>query len=207
MAVGNTAKPRQWTRSVNVSDGEDARETQFLASTDHSLISIPALMEAFKQDYFYWANPLPAPAMQKMIDGSLCVGVYKCLSPSSTESTTTPTITTTTTANQQCEGQTNGRQNLELIGFARLITDDVTFAYLTDVYIQPEYQGTGLGTWMMECLDELVGGMEHLRRYVLFTKGKKTRDYYEKVVDMKVMGYLGNEMYLMGRRGPGGYTP
>lgn len=38
------------------------------------------------------------------------------------------------------------------IGFARLITDFATFAYLCDVYVLEEYQGEGLGRWMMECL-------------------------------------------------------
>lgn len=191
MTVQNPPEPRQWTRSI--SDKQGAGETQFLASTDHSLIPIPALVEAFDQDYFYWGKALPAPDMQEMVDKSLCVGVYKCLSPSES---------TPTTVDQQSEEQKNGRRNLELIGFARLITDDVTFVYLTDVYIQPSYQSTGLGTWMMECIDDLIGEMKYLRRYILFTTGKRTRDYYERVVDMKVMGYLGGDVYLMGRIGP-----
>jgi len=31
------------------------------------------------------------------------------------------------------------------IGFARVITDRATFAYLADVYVLPEYRGLGLG--------------------------------------------------------------
>lgn len=42
----------------------------------------------------------------------------------------------------------NGNQ----IGFARLITDYATFAYLCDVYILEDYQGEGLGRWVMECI-------------------------------------------------------
>ncbi|KTS26215.1 GNAT family N-acetyltransferase [Pantoea stewartii] len=38
------------------------------------------------------------------------------------------------------------------IGFARLITDYATFAYLCDVYVLDEYQGKGLGRWLMECI-------------------------------------------------------
>lgn len=33
---------------------------------------------------------------------------------------------------------------------ARVITDRTTFAYLCDVYVLEEYQGQGLGRWMME---------------------------------------------------------
>ena len=36
------------------------------------------------------------------------------------------------------------------IGFARLITDYATFAYLCAVYILEEYQGEGMGRWIME---------------------------------------------------------
>lgn len=54
------------------------------------------------------------------------------------------------------------------IGFARLITDYATFAYLCDVYILEEYQGEGLGRWIMECIhDHPV--FEQLRRIMLFT--------------------------------------
>jgi GNAT superfamily N-acetyltransferase len=38
------------------------------------------------------------------------------------------------------------------IGLARLITDLTTFAYLSDVFVLPEHQGKGLGTWFMECV-------------------------------------------------------
>ena len=43
------------------------------------------------------------------------------------------------------------------VGFARVITDLATFGYLADVFIIPEYQGKGLGKFLiqtiMECPD------------------------------------------------------
>ena len=36
------------------------------------------------------------------------------------------------------------------IGFARAVTDRTTFAYLGDVFVLEEFQGRGLGTWLME---------------------------------------------------------
>ena len=54
------------------------------------------------------------------------------------------------------------------IGFARLITDYSTFAYLCDVYVLEEYQGDGLGRWVMECIHNHPL-FEQLRRIVLFT--------------------------------------
>jgi GNAT superfamily N-acetyltransferase len=37
----------------------------------------------------------------------------------------------------------------ELIGFARVVTDLATFAWLCDVYVAPESRGRGLGTWLV----------------------------------------------------------
>ncbi|HMU45545.1 MAG TPA: GNAT family N-acetyltransferase [Chitinophagaceae bacterium] len=55
------------------------------------------------------------------------------------------------------------------IGFARLITDAATFAYLADVFIDAAYQGKGLGKWLIEEImkHESVQG---LRRFMLATK-------------------------------------
>ena len=59
----------------------------------------------------------------------------------------------------------NGRQ----IGFARVITDAATFAYLADVYVLESHRGRGLATWLMESIlthPELQG----LRRWMLVTR-------------------------------------
>lgn len=50
-----------------------------------------------------------------------------------------------------------------------MVTDDVTFAYLTDIYILPEHHGQGLGRWMLECLGEIVRGWKYLRRFMFLT--------------------------------------
>ncbi|SFT52524.1 Predicted N-acetyltransferase YhbS [Kosakonia arachidis] len=54
------------------------------------------------------------------------------------------------------------------IGFARLITDYATFAYLCDVYVLEEYQGQGLGRWLIDCW-HAHPVFEKLRRIMLFT--------------------------------------
>lgn len=38
----------------------------------------------------------------------------------------------------------------EQVGFARVISDRATFAYLADVFILPEHRGKGLGVWLVE---------------------------------------------------------
>lgn len=55
------------------------------------------------------------------------------------------------------------------IGFARVITDRATFAYLGDVYVLEEHRGRGLGKWLMDAVfahPALTG----LRRFVLVTR-------------------------------------
>ena len=55
------------------------------------------------------------------------------------------------------------------VGFARVITDTATFAYLADVFIDPNYRGKGLSKLLMKTIlkyPELQG----LRRFMLATK-------------------------------------
>jgi uncharacterized protein len=42
----------------------------------------------------------------------------------------------------------------ELIGFARLVTDHDSFAYLADVVISENWRAQGLGTWLVACILE-----------------------------------------------------
>lgn len=51
--------------------------------------------------------------------------------------------------NSLCFGVYDGNQQ---IGFARIVTDYVTFAWLCDVFIAASYQGNGLGKWMISCV-------------------------------------------------------
>src|SRR4029453_8039108 len=55
------------------------------------------------------------------------------------------------------------------VGFARVITDYATFAWIADVFILDSVRGQGLGKWLMEVIlgdPELQG----FRRWVLATK-------------------------------------
>lgn len=40
------------------------------------------------------------------------------------------------------------------IGFARVITDHVVFAWVCDVIIDPNFRGKGLGKWLINCIME-----------------------------------------------------
>jgi len=57
----------------------------------------------------------------------------------------------------------------KLIGFARVVSDKATFAYVGDVFVIEEFRGRGLSKWLMEAMvqhPELQG----LRRWVLATR-------------------------------------
>jgi GNAT superfamily N-acetyltransferase len=40
------------------------------------------------------------------------------------------------------------------IGFARIVSDYATFAWICDVYLVPDERGKGLGRWLMACIQE-----------------------------------------------------
>lgn len=55
------------------------------------------------------------------------------------------------------------------IGFARVITDRATIAYLGDVFILPEHRGKGLSKALMRAVMEHPD-LQGLRRWILLTK-------------------------------------
>jgi GNAT superfamily N-acetyltransferase len=55
------------------------------------------------------------------------------------------------------------------VGFARVITDYATFAYVADVFILAEYRSRGLSTWLMQTVIEHPE-LQGLRRWILFTR-------------------------------------
>lgn len=68
--------------------------------------------------------------------------------------------------NSICYGVHSGQRQ---IGFARVVTDMATFAYIGDVYILEEFRGRGLSKRLMQ---EIVDHpeLQTLRRWVLATR-------------------------------------
>ncbi|MGE7217656.1 GNAT family N-acetyltransferase [Priestia koreensis] len=92
----------------------------YFITTDQELFD-----QSFICDYLhntsYWAKGRPYDVIQKSIHNSLSFGLFKG-SPS----------------------------NKKQVGFARLVTDQATFAYLADVFVVEVERGQGLGKWMVE---------------------------------------------------------
>jgi GNAT superfamily N-acetyltransferase len=57
----------------------------------------------------------------------------------------------------------------EQVGFARVVTDHATFAYIADVFVLETERGRGLGRWLVE---SVLGhpDLQGLRRWVLGTR-------------------------------------
>ncbi len=55
------------------------------------------------------------------------------------------------------------------VGFARVVTDSTTFAYLADVFVLEAHRGRGLGKWLIDCV---LGhaDLQGLRRFMLATR-------------------------------------
>ena len=79
--------------------------------------------------------------------------------------TRTPEQTQTAIENSVCFGlYHNDRQ----IGFARVISDMATFAYIGDVFVLQEFRGRGLSKWLMETIIA-HSDLQGLRRWLLAT--------------------------------------
>jgi N-acetylglutamate synthase-like GNAT family acetyltransferase len=89
----------------------------------------------------YWAKNVPKSVVTKAVENSLCFAVLVI--------------------------DTNG--NEKQVGFARLITDSATFAYLADVYILEEHRGKGLSKQLMTAVIEHPQ-LQGLRRMMLATR-------------------------------------
>jgi GNAT superfamily N-acetyltransferase len=68
--------------------------------------------------------------------------------------------------NSLCFGAfAGGRQ----VGFARVITDRATFAYVADVFVMPGQRGRGIGTRLMAAITSHPE-LQNLRLWTLFTR-------------------------------------
>jgi GNAT superfamily N-acetyltransferase len=63
------------------------------------------------------------------------------------------------------------------VGFARVITDCLTIAYLGDVFVLEDYRGRGLAKWLMECV-VAHPALHGLRHWILVTAD--AHDLYRK---------------------------
>jgi len=76
-----------------------------------------------------------------------------------------PALVDRSIENSLCFGLYDGET---LVGFARVITDNATFAYLSDVFVLESHRGRGLATWVMEVV-MAHPDLQGIRRWMLAT--------------------------------------
>ena len=84
------------------------------------------------------------------------------------------------------------------LGFARVVSDFATFAYLADVFVLEAWRGLGLSKFMMECI-KCHPKLQNLKRWSLATRDAhglyakfgfappRKPEYAMEIVDMRVL--------------------
>jgi GNAT superfamily N-acetyltransferase len=110
----------------------------FLISDEKSLLDIDVVHGYLTRSY--WAEGIAKKRIETVVETSFCYGLY-----------------------QEKEGGSRVQ-----IGFARVLSDLSAIAYLMDVFVLEEYQGKGLGKWLVEVV---LGDptFEPVRRWILAT--------------------------------------
>jgi GNAT superfamily N-acetyltransferase len=123
----------------------------FLLSTDSAKLDMEVVRGFLARSY--WANTRSREVTERAMARSLCFGIYR-------------------TGSAEPYGHVDGagrlESNCEQIGFARVVTDYATFAWLCDVFVVEEFRGQGLGKWLVDSVlshPDLQG----LRRWMLAT--------------------------------------
>jgi len=65
-----------------------------------------------------------------------------------------------------CFGAFDGERQ---VGFARVISDRATYAYVADVFVLPDHRGRGIGKRLMACITAHPE-LQRLRLWTLFTR-------------------------------------
>jgi GNAT superfamily N-acetyltransferase len=117
----------------------ERRNKNFLISTDKQFLRLDSIHNFLSKEA-YWCLGIPRTVVARAIDHSLCFGLYKAAA-----------------------------DGLKQIGFARVVTDHATFAWICDVYVEEEFRGQGLSKWLMKSVMEHPS-MKGLRRSCLATK-------------------------------------
>ncbi|KAH7312244.1 hypothetical protein B0I35DRAFT_480717 [Stachybotrys elegans] len=148
-------EPRYWYRD------------HFFLTTDKSFLEADALNQVFDSDLMWWNDPLHPDIMQKMIENCLTVAIFSVPE---------------TEAHMKEHGAPRRPHgpDMKLVGFARVVTDYVTIAYLTDVFVLRDFQRRGLAGWMMRALKEVLAEWPHLRGMLVMTDNKDTAKLYER---------------------------
>jgi GNAT superfamily N-acetyltransferase len=123
------------------------RRGDFLISTDRERLSLDVIHDFLTN--CYWAKGISREIVERSIEHSLCFGVYG--------------------ENSSFDAAKGGHKALQQVGFARVVSDFATVAYLGDVFMLESHRGRGLSKWLMECITAHPA-LQNLRRWILLTR-------------------------------------
>ncbi len=143
----------------------EARDGDYYITTDISKLDVNVIHQYLSEES-YWAKNIPKHVVEKAIANSLCFGLFY--------------------------NAEHNNANLQQVGFARLVTDKATFAYLADVFVLPGHRGKGLSKWLMHII-QAHPELQNLRRWLLSTRdahGLYTQSGWTKVPDDYVYRFM-----------------
>jgi GNAT superfamily N-acetyltransferase len=117
----------------------EVRRGEYVISTDPARQDLAAVHAYLTASY--WAAGVPRAVVERSVAGSLPFGIFHA---------------------------PEARRERQ-VGFARVVTDRATFAYLADVYVLEEHRGRGLARWLMEVITAHPD-LQGLRRFLLATR-------------------------------------
>ncbi|MDX8360737.1 MULTISPECIES: GNAT family N-acetyltransferase [Bacillaceae] len=118
------------------------RNKEFSICTNNEYLNLD-IIHRYLSEEAYWSKGIPMENIIKSIaNSSLCFGVYK--------------------------GEV-GTEGCAQVGFARVISDFSSFAYLCDVFILPDFQKLGLAKWLLDIVNNHPE-LTNVRRFMLATK-------------------------------------
>jgi GNAT superfamily N-acetyltransferase len=133
-------------RTLNSEALMEYRRGEFLISTSRERLSMDVVYGFLTN--CYWAKGIPREVVARSIEHSLCFGIYD----------ESPRLAKE--ARQGAPAQ---------VGFARVVSDFATVAYLGDVFVLESHRGQGLSKWLMECVMKHPA-LQNLRRWILLTR-------------------------------------
>lgn len=118
------------------------RQSEFVVSDDPGRVDLDVVHGFLSRSY--WAEGIPRQTVERSIAHSIPFGLYRW------------TVEGTEPSYLQ-------------VGFARVVSDHATFAYLADVFVLDAFRGQGLGNWILECILDHPE-LQSLRRWLLATR-------------------------------------
>jgi len=128
---------------------QEHRRGEFLISTDRARLDLDVIHRFLTN--CYWAKGIPRDVVAGSIEHALCFGVYD-------GSRATPRLAEDARYGSPVQ-----------VGFARVVSDFATVAYLGDVFVLESHRGRGLSKWLMECVMQHPA-LQDLRRWILLTR-------------------------------------